>query len=88
MCRVYEDRPLMCRSFPVRMGVNGLRFVPGCKAVLNMMRRQKTMDGQSPEVRVAIELAERLLEFNRSLEDDEQKWRYNLVSDRWEPMNR
>ena len=86
MCQVYESRPLMCRSFPVRIGANGLTFAPGCKAVLNLIRGSKTIDSKSPEVDAAMEMTERLLVFHRSLVDGEVKWRYNLAKEQWEPM--
>ena len=86
MCSIYEDRPLMCRSFPVRVGENGLRFAPGCKAVLNLMRKSKFMDSKTSEVKAAMKMAERLVEYNRGLSENDQKWKYNLVSDRWKPM--
>jgi hypothetical protein len=44
------------------------------------------MDSKSPEVVAAMKMAERLVEYNRGFTDDERKWKYNLVSDRWEPM--
>ena len=87
MCSVYEERPLMCRSFPVKVGEYGLRFAPGCKAVLNTLRKSKTMDFEQPEVKAAIEMAERLYEFHKNFTPDDKKWKYSLASDSWEIMN-
>ena len=86
MCNIYERRPLMCRSFPVRLGANGLRFAPGCKAVLDIMRSKETMDSRVPEVEAAMQMAERLLEYHRGFAENDQKWKYSLVSEGWEPM--
>lgn len=86
ICEIYEERPLMCRSFPVKLGVNGLRFAPGCEAVLNMLRNSKTIEGEQDEVQAAIETAERLTEFHSGFYEDEREWKYNLVSEQWEPM--
>ena len=87
LCKIYEERPLMCRSFPVKLGINGLRFSPGCKAVLNSLRNSKTMDRELTEVKATIETAERLSEFHQGFRDDEAEWKYNLVSEQWEPMS-
>jgi Fe-S-cluster containining protein len=87
LCQVYEDRPLMCRKFPVKIGADGLTFSPGCIAVLNLLRTSKTMYGEQEEVQVAYTIAERLMFFNRGLENGESRWRYNLVSEAWEKMD-
>ncbi len=76
----------MCRSFPVKIGEYGLRFSPGCLAVLNTLRKTKTMNFEQPEVKAAIEMVERLYEFHISFEENDQKWKYNLASERWEVM--
>ena len=87
LCKVYEDRPLMCRKFPVKLGANGLTFSVGCKAVLNLLRSSKRLPDEAEEVQVAIVIAERLMLFHRGFADDEIEWRYNLVSEKWEKMN-
>ena len=86
LCNIYDDRPLMCRSFPVKLGVNGLRFSSGCKAVSNMLKNSKTLGGDQNEVRSAMEIAERLAEFHCSFLSDQREWKYNLISEQWEPM--
>ncbi len=58
LCQIYESRPLMCRSFPVKVGAYGLRFSSGCRGVLHTMRKSKTMDRDQYEVRAAIEMVE------------------------------
>ena len=70
----------------MKIGEYGLRFSPGCMAVLNTLRKSKTMDYKQPEVKAAIEMTERLYEFHKSFEEDDQKWKYNLVSEGWEVM--
>lgn len=87
LCKVYDDRPLMCRKFPVKIRANGLGFSLGCKAVLNHLRSSKTMSDDQEEVQVAIVIAERLMEFHRGFTDGEVEWRYNLLSEMWEKMN-
>jgi Fe-S-cluster containining protein len=84
MCTIYDSRPLMCRSFPVQLGVNGIRFSPGCRAVLDIIPRSKVMNNDLPEVKAAMEMGERLLEFYRDLGENELKWKYNLISEAWE----
>jgi Fe-S-cluster containining protein len=86
LCKIYDQRPLMCRSFPVKIGEYGLRFSPGCMAVMNTLRKSKTMGFEQPEVKAALEMVERIYEFHTSFEKDDQKWRYNLASERWEVM--
>lgn len=83
LCGIYENRPLMCRKFPVKIGEHGLRFSPGCKAVLNNLRNKKTMSEDQEEVKVAILITKRLVEFHRGFEPGEHEWRYILVSDEW-----
>jgi len=87
LCKVYDDRPLMCRKFPVKLGANGLTFSPGCKAVLNMLRSSKTVSNDAEEVQAAMVIAERLMLFHRGFAEGEVEWRYNLVSGEWEKMN-
>jgi Fe-S-cluster containining protein len=86
MCGIYEDRPLMCRSFPVKIGEYGLRLSPGCKAVLNTLKKSKTMDTEQPEVKAAIDMTERLYEFHKSFSELDKKWKYNFTSEQWEIM--
>jgi hypothetical protein len=59
---------------------------PGCKAVLNTLRNSKTIDREQAEVKAAIKMAERLSEFHQGFLEDALEWKYNLVSERWEPM--
>ncbi len=84
LCQIYESRPLMCRSFPVKIGAYGLRFSSGCKGVLHTMRKSKTMDREQNEVKAAIEMVERLHEFHTSFQDEDFRWKYNLVTEEWE----
>lgn len=86
MCSIYESRPLMCRSFPVKIGEYGLRFSPGCKAVLNALRKSKTMDSEQSEVKAAIFITERLYEFHKNFGENDQKWKYNLATEQWKVM--
>ena len=86
LCSVYESRPLMCRSFPVKIGVNGLTFSHGCKAVLNLLKASKTTNRDRSEVKTAIVVAERLYTFHKTFGESEETWKYNLVSEAWEPM--
>lgn len=84
MCQVYENRPTMCRSFPVKVGEHGLRFISGCPGVLEMIKKSKNMSHDMYEVKAAIEMTERLYNFHKSFKEDEKRWRYNLVSEEWE----
>jgi hypothetical protein len=77
----------MCRSFPVKIGEYGLRFSPGCKAVLNTLRKSKTMDSEQSEVKAAISMTERLYEFHTSFGPNDQKWKYNLSTEQWKVMS-
>lgn len=86
ICSIYEDRPLMCRSFPVKVGENGLRFAAGCKAVLNTLKKHKAMNYEQPEVKAAISMAERLYEFHKNFTSGDKKWKYNLTSEQWKIM--
>lgn len=86
LCNIYEKRPLMCRSFPVKLGPSGLRFSPGCKAVLNILKNSNTINGDKPEIKAALEIAERLYDFHNSFEGNEIKWNYNLIIDSWEKI--
>ncbi len=87
LCTVYEERPLMCRKFPVKIGANGLGFSTGCKAVLNFLSSSKNMNSDQEEVRVALSIAERLMGWRRGFEPGEIQWRYNLVTESWEKMD-
>jgi Fe-S-cluster containining protein len=86
LCRIYENRPLMCRSFPVKIGAYGLRFSPGCLAVLNALKKSKTMSSEQEEVKAAISMTERLYEFHKNFGENDQKWKYNLATERWKVM--
>lgn len=74
----------MCRSFPVKIGPHGLRFSPGCKAVLNNLRNSSKIDRKQSEIQAALKIAELLYDFHNSFEDNEVKLNYNLVTDSWE----
>ena len=76
----------MCRSFPVKVGENGLRFAAGCKAVLNTLKKHKAMNYEQPEVKAAISMAERLYEFHKNFTSGDKKWKYNLTSEQWKIM--
>ncbi|MCK5670003.1 YkgJ family cysteine cluster protein, partial [Candidatus Bathyarchaeota archaeon] len=84
LCQIYENRPLMCRSFPVKIGAYGLRFSSGCKGVLHTLRKSKTMDREQYEVKAAIEMVERLHGFHTSFQDEDYRWKFNLVKEEWE----
>ncbi len=84
LCNIYKKRPLMCRSFPVKIGPHGLRFSPGCKAVLNNLRNSSKIDRKQSEIQAALKIAELLYDFHNSFEDNEVKLNYNLVTDSWE----
>lgn len=86
LCKIYESRPLMCRSFPIKISARGLQFLTGCKAVLNTLKKYKTMNRDQPEVQAALTIAERLYEYYKSLGQDENMWRYNIVKDKWEQI--
>jgi Fe-S-cluster containining protein len=83
MCSIYDTRPLMCRSFPVKIGANGFRFSKGCKAVISITRSGMDFK-QTSEVQAAIEMTERLAGFNSTFNQDEQMWKYNLILEQWE----
>ena len=85
LCTIYDRRPLMCRSFPVKVGARGLTFSPGCKAFIKTVKNsKKSKNRDMEEVRAALEIAERLYKFHSSLEEGEGKFRYNLLTDMWE----
>ena len=42
------------------------------------------MDREQYEVRAAIEIVERLHEFHTSIQDQDYRWKYNLVTEEWE----
>ena len=84
LCQIYESRPLMCRSFPVKIGAYGLRFSSGCTGVLQTLRKSKTMDREQYEVKAAIEMVERLRKFHTSFQDEDYRWKFNLVKEEWE----
>ena len=79
-------RPITCRSFPIKICYRGLKFSTGCKAVLNTLKKYKTMDRDQPEVQAALTIAERLYEYYKSLGQDENMWRYNIAKDKWEKI--
>ncbi|MCW4049964.1 MAG: YkgJ family cysteine cluster protein [Candidatus Bathyarchaeota archaeon] len=83
-CMIYDSRPLMCRSFPVKIGEYGLRFSPGCEAVLNSIKGSKKFNREQEEVKAAFEMVRRLYEFHTSFQGEDTRWRYNLVSSEWE----
>lgn len=83
-CRVYENRPTMCRSFPVKVGEHGLRFVSGCKGVLERIRTGNSLSHDMYEVGAAMRMAERLYEFHKSFGEEEKRWMYNLATEEWE----
>jgi Fe-S-cluster containining protein len=83
ICTIYETRPLMCQSFPVKIRPNGLSFSPGCKAVLRITRTGINYLENS-ELIAAIKMTERLVDFHTSFVEDEQIWKYNLVLEQWE----
>ena len=70
----------------MKIGVNGLTFSHGCKAVLNLLKTSKNTNRDRSEVKAAIEVAERLYLFHKSFGEDDEAWKYNLVSEHWEPM--
>lgn len=74
----------MCRSFPVKVGPRGLKFSPGCKAVLHNFKKSNNTDRKQPEIQASLKIAKRLFNFYNSFEDNEVKWNYNLVTDSWE----
>ena len=84
-CSIYETRPLMCRSFPVKIGASGIRFSKGCEAVLSITHRSAPYR-EAPEVKAAIKMTERLVDFHSSFKKDEQTWKYNLVLGQWESI--
>lgn len=84
LCNIYEKRPLMCRSFPVKVGPRGLKFSPGCKAVLHNLKKSSNTDRKPLEIQASLKIAKRLYNFYNSFEDNEVKWNYNLVTDSWE----
>ena len=84
LCQIYKSRPLMCRSFPVKIGEYGLRFSSGCKGVLHTLRKSKTMDWGQYEVKAAIEMVERLYEFHTSFQGQDFRWKYNMATEEWE----
>lgn len=85
LCRIYDRRPLMCRSFPVKVGARGLTFSPGCKAFLKTIKNSKSKNRDMEEIQAALEIAERLYNFHSSLDEGERKHRFNLLSGKWEP---
>ena len=82
-CMIYEQRPMMCRSFPVKVGENGLRFISRCVGVREMIKNSVALTHEMNEVKVAIQLVERLYEFHKSLGEGYRRWRYNLVLEEW-----
>ena len=84
MCTVYEERPTMCRSFPVKVGEHGLRFVSGCRGALEMNKNGKSLSHDMYEVKAAMSMAERLYDFHKSFNENEKRWMYNLVTEEWE----
>ena len=85
LCKVYEYRPLMCRSFPIKVGPKGLTFSPGCKGFLEIVKNSKMRSRDMEEIQSALEIAERLYKFHSDLKDNEKKWRYNLINEKWIP---
>ncbi len=83
-CTVYENRPTMCRSFPVKVGEHGLRFISGCMGVRDMLKNAKNMTHEMYEVKAAIKMTERLYEFHKAFTEGEKRWVYNLVTEEWE----
>jgi len=83
-CEIYLQRPTMCRSFPVKVGEHGLRFISGCMGVRDMLKNSKNMTHDMYEVKAAIEMAERLYEFHKSFDEGEKRWQYNLITEEWE----
>lgn len=84
-CRVYEKRPTMCRSFPVKVGEHGLRFISGCPGVKEMLKHSRNLTHDMYEVQAAISMTERLYDFYKSFKEGERRWKYNLVKEEWEP---
>lgn len=87
ICKIYRDRPLICRSFPIKIGAYGLRFSPGCKAVLNNISQSKPMNTNTDEVKASIEIVNRLFEHHESFGTIDEKWIYNLEKENWERFN-
>lgn len=83
-CRVYDERPTMCRSFPVKVGEHGLRFISGCPGVLGRIRKGENLSHDMYEVEAAMSMAERLYEFHKTFDEGEKRWVYNLSSEEWE----
>ena len=70
----------------MKVGARGLTFSPGCKAFIKTVKNSKKSKNRDiEEVRAALEIAERLYKFYSSLEEGEGKFRYNLLTDMWEP---
>ncbi len=83
-CGIYENRPLMCRSFPVRLEERGVTFSSGCVGVLNTLKKGGGLEEYQVEIQSSIEMVEKLRKFQNSFEPDEKRWRYNLIEEKWE----
>jgi Fe-S-cluster containining protein len=85
LCKIYNNRPLICRSFPIKVAPIGLTFSPGCKGFLEIVKNSKTRNREMEEIQSALEIAERLYKFHSDFKDNERKWRYNLINEVWDP---
>ncbi len=83
-CIVYENRPTMCRSFPVKVGEYGLRFISGCPGVLERIKKGNALNHEMYEVKAAMKMTERLYEFHKTFKENEKRWMYNLETEEWE----
>jgi Fe-S-cluster containining protein len=84
-CVIYEHRPIMCRSFPVKVGKYGLKFISGCIGVREMLKKSVNLSHDMYEVKAAISMTERLHKFYKSFINGEKRWRYNLLTEVWDP---
>ncbi len=85
LCKIYHNRPLICRSFPIKVGLRGLTFSPGCKGFLEIVKNSKVKNREMEEIQSTLEIAKRLYKFHSDLKDNEKKWRYNLLNEEWVP---